>query len=246
MNDFRKGLIDALPVFAGYFCVSFTFGIAASTSWRSGAIPVLTSMLHLSGTGQFVLVSLIDAGSSAAAIVAGIVAINLRYTPMALAVSQRLAPGTPVWKRLAIAVADTDEIVAISLRHAVPIPFPYVMGLLACSWVGWVGGTILGANPATRALLPPGLVAAFGVAFPAMFAAIVFPEVRASRRTRMAVVAAACGSLVLRALPLSVDPGWIILASGIAAALAAALLFPGAAGKSAGRPSRDTQGEAAE
>lgn len=226
MSGFRKGVIDALPVFVGYLSVGFTFGIAAATGWQSAAIPTLASMTHISGTGQFVLVTLLGDGSSLAAIIAGVVAINLRYVPMAIAVAQRLEPSMPPWRRLVVAMGDTDEIVGISLRQTPPLRFPYMLGLLACSWCGWVGGTALGANPATRALLPPRLVAALGIALPAMFAAIVFPAFRDSRRIRVAVAAAAIASLALRAAPKGIDPGWITLAAGLAAAALAAAFFP--------------------
>lgn len=226
MNGFRKGLVDALPVFVGYLSVGFTFGIAAATDWHSSVIPTLASMTHISGTGQFVLVSLLGEGSTLAAIVAGVVAINLRYVPMAIAVSQRLEPSISPWRRLVVAMGDTDEIVGISLRQTPPLRFPYMLGLLVCSWSGWVGGTALGANPATQALLPPSLVAALGIALPAMFAAIVFPAFRESRRIKVAVVVATLASLALRAAPTGIDPGWITLAAGIGAAALAAMFFP--------------------
>lgn len=227
MDNFRKGMVDALPVFAGYLSVGFTFGIKAAADWGSAALPPLASMLHISGTGQFVLLSLLEAGGSSAAIAAGVVAINLRYVPMALAVSQRLSPETSIWKRLAIACGDTDEIVGISLRHPVPLPFPYMMGLFVCSWLGWVGGTVLGANPATASLMPPKLISAFGVAFPAMFAAIVLPAARASRVILAAVAGAAALSLAIGAMRLEIDPGWTILFCGIVAAVVASLFLGG-------------------
>lgn len=230
MKEFRKGIIDALPVFAGYFSVALTFGLAAAKSWDSLALPVLTSMTHLSGTGQFVLVSLYDGGSPVAAIVSGIVAINLRYFPMAMAVSQRIPPRTSFWRRLAVAFGMTDEIVGITLQRPAPLPFAYIAGLTVCSWSGWVLGTIAGANPATSAIMPPRLASALGIAFPAMFAAIVLPVFRSSARIRAAIAMAAAASLVLRALPLGIDPGWIVLASGIAAAAVAAAIAPAASG----------------
>lgn len=232
MSDFRRGAIDALPVFAGYFSVALTFGLAAAKSWNSLALPVLTSMTHLSGTGQFVLVSLSDGGSSVAAIVSGIVAINLRYFPMAMAVSQRIAPRTPVWRRLAIAFGMTDEIVGITLRHPAPLPFAYIAGLTACSWSGWVLGTAVGANPATGSAMPWRLADALGIAFPAMFAAIVLPAVRDSLRIRSAAAMAAAANLALRAACPGMDPGWAVLASGIAAAAVAAAMHPAAPAES--------------
>lgn len=223
---FRRGLVDALPVFVGYFSVGFTFGIAAMKSWDSLLLPALASMTHLSGTGQFVLVSLGDAGSSVAAILSGIVAINLRYTPMALSISQRLAPETSIPRRLAIALGITDEIVGISLGKRPPLPFGYMMGLTLCSWLGWTGGTLAGVNPATRSLMSGRLADALGIAFPAMFAAIVFPAVRDSRRICCAVALAAAASVLLRLVPMQMDSGWLTLVSGIFAALVAAIIFP--------------------
>lgn len=222
MNLFRKGIVDALPVFAGYLSVGFTFGLAAAPAWHSAALPVAASMTHLSGTGQFVILSLLGAGSSLAAVMAGIIAINFRYVPMAMAVSQRLDPEMPLWQRLVVAMGDTDEIVGISLGEEPPLRFPYMAGLLVCSWCGWVGGTVLGANPATQSLIPERLTSALGIAFPAMFAAIVLPALRKSRRIAVAATVAAAASLALRALPSKPDEGWATLMAGTAAAAVAA------------------------
>lgn len=226
MKNFQRGLIDALPVFTGYFSVGFTFALAASKVWDSSWLPVATSMMHLSGTGQFVLLALTEAGSSIAAIISGIIAINLRYAPMALAIAQRIPQETSSLKRIIIATGITDEIVGISLGKPAPLPFRYFLGLTLCSWCGWVGGSIAGSNPLTQSLLSERLTQALGIAFPAMFAAIVFPAVRSSPRIRGAVAAAIVINIALRLLPLSIDPGWATLAAGILAAIIAAAVHP--------------------
>lgn len=224
--NFKTGLVHALPIFVGYLSVAFTFGIAATTYGHPAWSPILMSLTHISGTGQFILIDLLRAGSSTAAIVAGVIAINLRYVPMALAVAQRLPASITLPQRLFIALGDTDEIVGVALRQTEPLTFPYMAGLFICSWAGWIAGTLLGANPATQAILPGKLVAALGIALPAMFVAIVLPEMRKSRRTQLAAGISIALSLVLRALPRGIDPGWATLICGFAGAIVAALAVP--------------------
>lgn len=222
---FSRGLLDASPVFAGYLAVGFAFGIAASRFGHPFWSPVLMSLTHVSGTGQFAVVDLLRAGAGAGEILAAVVVFNLRYVLMALAVAQRLSPAVGSWTRLAMACGDTDEIVGIAARQRL-LPPRYWFGLFASSYAGWVAGTVLGALPAVRSLLSPDLLRALGLALYAMFLAILVPAAKKSRGILFCTLLAAALSTLLKLLPIRISAGWGMLVAGLAGALASAALFP--------------------
>lgn len=225
-HAFRKGVVDALPIFFGYFAVAFAFGITCCQTGHPFWSPVLMSVTHVSGTGQFAVANLLEKGSTFFAIVLAVLVFNLRYVLMALAVAQRLPASVGVAKRLLIAMGDTDEIVGVAVKQPSPIAFPYYMGLTACSWLGWVGGTVLGAWNRTSGLMSVSLQRSLGLALYAMFLAIIVPEARKSRPVFLCVVFAAVASVGFRLVPTGLDVGWTTLIAGVASAVVAAVLFP--------------------
>lgn len=224
--SFRRGLVDALPIFFGYFAVAFAFGITCCQNGHPFWSPVMMSMTHVSGTGQFAVANLLEKGSTYFAIVLAVFVFNLRYVLMALAVAQRLSPEVGIWRRMLVAMGDTDEIVAVAVRQRGAITFPYYMGLTACSWSGWVLGTLLGAWDRTSGLMGEPLQRSLGLALYAMFLAIIVPEARRNRAVLLCVGLAAAASVGLRLMPTGLDVGWTTLIAGVASAVVAALLFP--------------------
>lgn len=223
---FRKGFVDALPIFFGYLAVGFAFGFKCSQNGHPFWSPVLMSVTHISGTGQFAVADQLGKGATYFAVVLAVLALNLRYVLMALAVAQRLPASVGFLKRLLVAMGDTDEIVGVAVKQTRPLTFPYYMGLTACSWLGWVGGTVFGAWDATRDLMSVPLQKSLGLALYAMFLAIILPEARGNRPALLCVALAAVLSMGLRLLPTGLDAGWVVLIAGVSSAVVAALLFP--------------------
>ncbi len=233
---FWRGMADALPIFAGYAGVGFAFGMLAVRCGHPWWSPPLTSLTHVSGTGQFALVNVLAAGGGAWEVLLAVVMLNVRYVLMALAVAQRLAPGIGTARRLLMAMGDTDEIVGVALGTGAPITFRYWMGLTLCSVLGWVGGSSLAVAPWLGTLLPQALLRGLGMALYAMFAAILLPMVRRDRRARIAVLIAAVLSVGLRILTHGAGGSWILLVSGTVGALIAAWRVPADASGLAGHP----------
>ncbi|MGN0847597.1 MAG: AzlC family ABC transporter permease [Kiritimatiellia bacterium] len=225
-RDFRRGLIDALPIFFGYLAVAFAFGITCRQQGHPFWSPLLMSMTHVSGTGQFAVVNLLEKNGSYFAIVLAVLVFNLRYVLMALAVAQRLPASVGPLKRMLMAMGDTDEIVGVAVKQTRPLTFAYYMGLTVCSWSGWVGGTILGAWDRTSGIMSESFQRSLGLALYAMFLAIILPEARGSRPALLCVGLAAVASVGLRLLPTGLDVGWITLIAGVSSAVVAAVLFP--------------------
>lgn len=225
---FRRGFADALPICFGYCAVGFTVAAAAVAHAYPAWAPILLSATHLSGTSQGAIVGRVDLSSAVSPGFAEVallcIALNLRYVLMAVAVAQKLPPGTGLRGRVLAAAAVTDEIVAVAVSRPFSITLPYVAGLLVSSALGWNAGTVLGV--AGTAFLPEKFVAPLGIALYAMFVAIVVPAAKASRPAMLCVVGAAVLNAALSCLPAAVrpSPAISVLLAGVAAAAVCAFL----------------------
>jgi len=223
---FLRGFKDGVPIMLGYLSVSFAFGMIA----HSRGIPIwctaLFSMTNLSGTGQFVGLDLISAATGFLEIICTLAVINARYFLMSLSLGQKLPSSVSLWQRLIIAFGDTDEIFAVAMMQTEPLNFKYMFGLFLSSYMGWVGGSILGG--AASGLIPDSVLSALGIALYAMFVALVVPPAKSSRPVLIVVLSAAAVSTLLNIIPVIKDigSGWIIIIAGVAASLVGALLFP--------------------
>ena len=222
---FRHGLVDAMPIFFGYLSVGFAFGLSSISFGHPAWSPILLSATHISGTGQFAVINQLHQGAGTLEVVIAVVALNLRYVLMALSVAQRLEPGVGFARRLVVAMGITDEIVGVAVRQPV-VRLRYFLGLLACSYAGWLLGTLVAVSPVFSRLLPPTLVVCLGMALYAMFLGLIVPGARAARPLLVCVALAATLSVGLRLLVPSLGSGWVTLAAGVSSAVVAAALFP--------------------
>ena len=87
---FLTGLRDGIPIAAGYFAVSFSFGIAAVAAGLAPFEALLISMTNLTSAGQFAAIGIIAGGGSYIEMAMTQFVINLRYALMSLSLSQKL------------------------------------------------------------------------------------------------------------------------------------------------------------
>ncbi|NLE13702.1 MAG: AzlC family ABC transporter permease [Clostridiales bacterium] len=223
---FRRGMTDGIPIALGYLSVSFAFGMIAYGHglplWASSLI----SATCITGTGQFVGVGLMAAGAGLLELICTIAVINARYFLMSMSLQQRLPSDMTLPQKLIIAHGNTDEIFAVSMMKTEPLNFRYMCGIILCSWLGWVGGTVLGS--AAGAIFPAILLDALGIALYAMYAALVIPEAKRSRTVLLVTLMAAAVSCLFTFMPAlsSVGGGWVIIIAGLSASALGALLFP--------------------
>ena len=196
--SYLKGLKDGSPIGLGYFAVSFSFGIAGSKIF-SWPLVTLISMTNLTSAGQFAgLQIMADAAGTFIEMALATFFINLRYSLMAISLSQKVSPDFGTVKRLLLATGITDEIfaVAMSQKRVTPI---YFLGLSTLPYIGWSLGTMVGAI--CGEILPAMVTNALGVALYGMFVAIVVPQMKVSRSTLIAVLIAIACSLVFKYVP---------------------------------------------
>ena len=223
---FRRGLGHGVPIALGYLSVAFAFGIQAASGGLTPLQAVLISMTNLTSAGQVAGLSLMVAGAPLYEMALTQLVINLRYALMSLSLSQRLDAGmTTPWRAL-LAFGNTDEIFAVASSQPGEIGRAYLTGLICLPYVGWAGGTLLGA--AAGALLPVLLTDALGIAIYGMFLAVILPPARSRRSVRLVVVAAAVMSCILRYAPAfsSISGGFSIILCAVSAAALGAWRFP--------------------
>lgn len=223
---FLRGLRDGLPIGAGYFAVSFAFGIQAVAAGLDAFQTFVLSGSTLTSAGQFAGIGVIKAGGALAAMALTQLVINLRYCLMSCAISQKLAPGVPFWHRWLIAFGVTDEIFAVSVAAHGRLRPAYSYGLIAAAWPGWAGGSLLGAVAGD--ILPATVSQALAMALFAMFVAIVVPAARADRRVLLASLSAAALSAALAYAPwtAALSEGMRVVLVTLLVAGAAAWLCP--------------------
>ncbi|MGN0652679.1 MAG: AzlC family ABC transporter permease [Gemmiger sp.] len=217
-KEFVRGLRDGAPIMAGYFAVSFSFGILAVQGGLSVLQAALTSLTNVTSAGQFAGLQIIVAGGTILEMILTQLIINLRYALMSLSLSQKLDEGVTFWQRLVIAFANTDEIFAVAMSHAGSLKFPYMVGLQILPVFGWTAGTALGA--AAGNILPAALTSALGVALYGMFIAVVVPAARRARPVLAAALLAIAVSCVLDVLNLSAGVSIIICTVAVSALMA--------------------------
>ena len=126
--NYLSGLKDGSPIGLGYFAVSFSFGIAGSKIF-SWPLVTLISMTNLTSAGQFAgLQIMADAAGTFIEMALATFFINLRYSLMAISLSQKVSPEFGTVKRLLLATGITDEIFAVAMSQKKVTPI-YFLGL---------------------------------------------------------------------------------------------------------------------
>lgn len=226
IDEYRDGFIKGIPVCLGYLPVSFTFGLMAVSGGLARWLTIFTSLSNLTSAGQFAGVQLIFAGAGLFEIALTTFVINMRYMLMSLSLSQKIAEGTQLWKRLIFGFGITDEIFAIASIEKKKLTAAYMFGLMTTPIFGWTLGTALGAF--TSGILPARLAAAMGIALYAMFIAIIIPPAKKSKAVMITIIEATvimCIFKYVHFFDFISDGFKIIIATMFAAGISAAF-FP--------------------
>ena len=234
---FRRGLRDGLPIGFGYLSVSFGFGIAVVSAGLPSLVALLISMTNETSAGQLAGLTVILALGSLPEMALTQLVINLRYSLMAITLSQRLDESFTTPWRLLLSFSITDEIFAVASTKTDRIGVKYFSGLATAPYIGWALGTLLGALAGT--LLPAVIRDALGLILYGMFISIIIPPARRERGVLFAVCTAVGLSCILYYVPLFdfISAGFALIISAVIAAALAAWLFPAA------RPREDTPKE---
>lgn len=226
LKDYLTGMKQSLPVFIGYFSVSFGFGTLAVSKGLEVLEATLISLTNLTSAGQFAGLAVIASTAPIIDMVITQLVINSRYALMSLALSQKMGDNVGLLPRFFIAFHNTDEIFALAMEHKRPLSVSYMMGLGILPLIGWTSGTFLGAM--AGALLPESVSTALSVALYGMFIAIVVPQAKKSKPILCAVLISAGLSCLFKWVPYlnGVSEGISIVICAVAASVICAILFP--------------------
>ncbi len=223
-KDFTRGMAHGIPIALGYLSVSFGFGIKAVQAGLSTLTATIISALNLTSAGQAAGVDIIAAGGTLIEMALVQLTINIRYSLMAISLSQKLDNKFTLPHRIAASYGITDEIFAVCSAQKEPVTPAYMYGMILIAFAGWVSGTALGS--AAGELLPESISSAMGIVLYGMFLAIIVPPARKSVSV-LAVVSAAAGiSVLFRFVLTEVSSGFAVIISSIIAAAVGAVLFP--------------------
>lgn len=225
-NEFKRGIIDGIPIALGYLAVSFTFGIEASKHGLTILQATLLSLTNLTSAGQFAGLGIIVAGATYIEMAFTQLIINLRYCLMSCSLSQKLDSKSPFFHRFFMSYGITDEIFGICSAKAKSLSPFYCYGAICVASPGWALGTFLGAL--SGELLPARMLSALGVALYGMFIAIVIPPAKENKIIRGLVIVSMLSSFLFSITPIlkNISSGFTIIILTIVIAGVAALLFP--------------------
>lgn len=188
-----------------------SFGVLARAAGFGWLAPIAMSATTFAGSAQFAAVSVLGDGGTVAAAVTAALLLNARYGPIGASVAPWLTGSAP--SRFLHAQLVVDESWAIAAEGGGRFDPRMLVGAGLVLYASWVGGTAIGSvggealgDPATLGL---------DAAFPALFLALLVPQVR-GRRT---LVAAALGTAVALSLTPLAPAGVPIIAASAACLL---------------------------
>lgn len=217
-------MAHGLPIGLGYLSVSFGFGILAVRSGLSWFQAGMISLTNLTSAGQAAGVDIIAAAGTILEMVLVQLTINLRYSLMALSLSQKLDPKFTTGHRLLASYGITDEIFAVCSAQKELLSPAYMYGMILVATIGWVTGTLLGAT--AGAIVPARVSAALGILLYGMFIAIIVPPAKKDKSVLAVVIAAALFSLLFKYVFTAVSGGFAIIICAVCASALGAVFFP--------------------
>lgn len=223
---YKKGIKDGVPIALGYLSVSFAFGVTAVSLGVPKFIALLISATNLTSAGQLAGVAVIAVLGSVFEIILTQLVINARYFLMSLTLTQKLDKKFTLLDRLLCAVGITDEIFAVAVTNDKPVTRNYLLGLMTLPYIGWTGGTLLGA--VLGGVLPEIIVSALNIALYAMFIAIVVPVTMQNKKVFPVIIISVMISCAFYFIPFLqlVNSGIAYVISALVASVVGAIVFP--------------------
>jgi branched chain amino acid efflux pump len=207
---YRDGARKIAPIAVAAFAFAVSFGVLARASGIHSLEAIVMSATTFAGSAQFAVASILGAAGGVVSAIVAATLLNARYAPISVSVAPVLV-GRPV-RRLLESQLIVDESWAMSRRADGRYDRKLLVGGGLVLYACWVGGTVIGAIAGDALGDPDSL--GLDAAFPALFLAILVPQVR----TRRALAAAVLGGTIALAL-LPVTPAGVPIVAAAAACL---------------------------
>jgi 4-azaleucine resistance transporter AzlC len=205
----RDGIRVGLPFGVAGFLLALSFGVVAQSAGLSATAAIVMSAIVFAGSAQFTAIAIIASGGTVGAALVAAAMMNSRFLAMGAALGPSL-PGGPVSRALQ-GQAVVDASWALSSRGDGTFDRWLLFGSTMVQYVGWVGGTIVGALGGGLLNDPKAL--GLDAIYPAFFVALLLNEARDPRSRWVAVAGAA---IALALVPFA-QAGLPVLAASFAA-----------------------------
>ena len=221
-KDVLEGIGDGFPIFLGYFTTALAFGLLTRTSGLRFIEGVSISLTNYSGSGQFLMMNLFNAGSFLLEIIVSVFFLNTRYIFMASSLYTHLEKPESIAGRIMCGFGTTDEIFAVAALKGKKLTYAYMAGLIFTSYAGWTGGTAFGYIAGT--FLPDVLQKAAVITVYAMFASLLGSESRKNSKALLVLLVSAGMNSILIML-LGVGTGVAFLISMLSATIFGCFIY---------------------
>lgn len=194
---YAEGARAVAPIAVAAAAFGASFGVLARTAGMGWLAPIVMSATTFAGSAQFAAASILDVGGTVAAAVAAAAMLNARYAPISISVASGFHGPAP--KRFLESQLIVDESWAVAIRRRGGFDVRFLVGAGALLWVCWVGSTAVGVLVGDAIGDPDRL--GLDAAFPALFLALLAPQVRDRRAVAAAVLGAAVALVLLPFTP---------------------------------------------
>jgi 4-azaleucine resistance transporter AzlC len=210
-QGYRRGARAVAPLAVAVFGFGVSFGALARAAGFGWVSPIVMSATTFAGSAQFAAVSILGDGGTVAAAVTAALLLNARYGPIGVSVAPWLRG--PVWSRFLRGQLVVDESWVVAAEGEGRFDPHVLVGAGVVLFAAWVVGTAIGAVGGEALGDPTAL--GLDAAFPALFLALLIPQVRGRRP----LVAALLGAAIALALTPVAPAGVPIIAAAAACLL---------------------------
>jgi 4-azaleucine resistance transporter AzlC len=208
--ELRRGAVTAIPLAIAVGLFGVSFGVLSASTGGMGALPaIVMSATTFAGSAQFAAASVLAGGGGPVTAILAALLLNARYLPIGVSVARFMLGGRVA--RFVQSQLVVDESWAIAARGGGEFDPHRLVGAGVVLWCAWVAGTVIGVLGG-EALGDPRTLG-LDAAFPALFLALLLPQLD-GRRARAAAALGAAIAVVL--VPFSPAGVPIIVAAGAA------------------------------
>ena len=211
LPTYRDGVRAVGPFAIAVLGFGISFGVLARAAGFGWLAPIVMSATTFAGSAQFAAASVLGDGGTVAAAIAAALLLNARYGPVGVSVAPALTGSW--WSRLIHAQLVVDENWALAARGDGRYDRGILLGAGVTLYVCWIAGTALGSIGGD-ALGDPTTIG-LDAAFPALFLALLIPQLRNRRKIQAAVLGAAIALTLTPVAPAGVP----IVAASVACLL---------------------------
>jgi len=207
-SRYRDGARVIAPIAVAAAAFGASFGILARTAGFDWAAATVMSATTFAGSAQFAVVSTLDDGGGVAAAIVAAILLNARYAPISVSVAPLF--GGSRLRRILESQLIVDESWVISRRADGSFDRRIRLGAGLTLYVAWTGSTAVGALAGEAIADPVSL--GLDAAFPALFLALLVPQLKAPRALPTALIAATVALVLIPFTPAGIP---IIAASAV-------------------------------